>query len=217
MISHSFILERHSNMMMKSCSDLWELGPPPNFILSIPPPPVPDNLHLSSINFSTPYGSMCNDAPKTGVDIVESAPPGRPVNDDTWVFILLACGLLVLIGSSMLALFFVKYKESREKISLHEEHLNSGKACETVLYPPNTNDKFLWATVTPKGTTQHFTIANPSVCIHKNSFENTAFDSDDYFIRKPKVSLPTRIENPNIPPLNLYPTLGKSINQQALL
>uniref|UniRef100_A0A8D8T1L8 Uncharacterized protein n=1 Tax=Cacopsylla melanoneura TaxID=428564 RepID=A0A8D8T1L8_9HEMI len=214
MIYHSFILEKHSTMMMESCTDLWELGPPPNFILSIPPPPVPENIHLSSINITTPYGLICDVASKKG-EIVESAPQGRLVNDDSWVFIFFACGLLVLICSFAIALFFVKYKESREKISLHEEHLNSGKACETVLYPPNTNDKYLWATITPKGTTQHFTIVNPSVCIHKNSFENTAFDSDDYFARKPKVSLPTRIENPNIPPLNLYPTLGKG--QQALL
>lgn len=113
--------------------------------------------------------------------------------------------------------FLFNFRSRESKISLHEEHLNAGKACETVLYPPTANDKILWATLTPKGTTQHFTTANPS-CVHKNSFENTAFDSDDYLVRRPKVSLPTRIENPNIPPLNLYPTLGKNqLNQQALL
>ncbi|KAI5699935.1 uncharacterized protein LOC103508762 [Diaphorina citri] len=204
---------------MESCKDLWELGPPPDFILSIPPPPLPENVQLSAANLSsTPCGLMCDVTMAQGAELIDLARHGRVVTDDTWVFVLFACGLLVLICSSMVALFFIKYKESREsKISLHEEHLNAGKACETVLYPPTANDKILWATLTPKGTTQHFTTANPS-CVHKNSFENTAFDSDDYLVRRPKVSLPTRIENPNIPPLNLYPTLGKNqLNQQALL
>lgn len=103
------------------------------------------------------------------------------------------------------------------KVPLHEEQMNASKTCETVLYPPMNNEKILWATLTPKGGTQHYTTVPSSVVpLHKNSFENTAFDADDY-LKKSRVSSPTRIENPNIPPLNLYPSLSKNTLGQALL
>lgn len=97
------------------------------------------------------------------------------------------------------------FRERGGKISLPME--GQGKGCEAVLYPMTTDNRVLWATLTPRGTTHHFTTTAPPL----KSFENSAFiDPDEYLKMRPRVSPPTRIEHPNLPPLNLHRTLRRS-------
>lgn len=152
--------------------------------------------------------------------------------------------------------------------SLDEPHLGttkSGLMPGTILYTTNQqftpDNRTLWATLTPHGTTQHFisdSYCNPedhyevidygrkheqyipsnqcTIVKNKNSFENSGFVDYDYEDPTPLmesyntfddmdsgyqephevigslnrtrsiVSSPTRIEHPNLAPLNLYPT-----------
>jgi hypothetical protein len=63
---------------MESCKDLWELGPPPDFILSIPPPPLPENVQLSAANLSsTPCGLMCDVTMAQGAELIDLARHGK--------------------------------------------------------------------------------------------------------------------------------------------
>lgn len=71
------------------------------------------------------------------------------------------------------------------------------KSCEAVLYPGDS--RVLWATLTPRGTTRTVAAA------HLTTFDNTGF-TDEY---RPRVSSPTRIEHPNLPPLNLHRTIRR--------
>lgn len=78
---------------------------------------------------------------------------------------------------------------------------DSGKSCEAVLYPIAADGRAIWATLTPRGTT---TMVAPM-----NSFENSAYLDAEETI-KPRVSCPTRIEHPNLPPLNLHRSLRRT-------
>lgn len=78
---------------------------------------------------------------------------------------------------------------------------DGSKSCEAVLYPVAADGRAIWATLTPRGTT---TMVAPL-----RSFDNSAYlDAEEAL--KPRVSCPTRIEHPNLPPLNLHRSLRRS-------
>ncbi|XP_053696468.1 uncharacterized protein LOC128743820 [Sabethes cyaneus] len=274
---------------MGCLGDCSELGPPPDMILSMPPPPLssfllprnalaprPANNSLSCI-----AAFMCEPSLKaneqSGMDFIELSGNGM---DDTWVFVLVSSCVGVLLLGALLAMILIKcrdaynysYHDSNLKhpplASLNEPHLGttkSGFMPGTILYPNNqqivSDNRTLWATLTPHGTTQHFisdSYCNPddhyevidygrkheqyipstqnTIVKNKNSFENSGFVDYDYEDPTPLmesynnfddmdsgyqepqevigslnrnrsiVSSPTRIENPNLAPLNLYPT-----------
>lgn len=58
---------------MEGCSECnWELGPPPDSIMAIPPPPMPAFLHLAPTNVTTPPCNIfCDWNTGQGVEFIE--------------------------------------------------------------------------------------------------------------------------------------------------
>ncbi|CAG2055609.1 unnamed protein product [Timema podura] len=190
-----------------TCSDCGNLHPPPDAILNIPPPPLPAFLQLAAPNI-TPCSVQCEWNTEPGLEYVD-LPRQGPVMDDTWLLVLVSSCVGVLLLGALLALFLLKcrvYVQHRTCVS--EQNGKSGalqldaaalarvKSCEAVLYPapshpaPGPDSRVLWAALTPRGTTHHYT-AEPSPrsrplppCPPPSeqaaSFDNSAFvDSDD--------------------------------------
>lgn len=101
-------------------SQCFEVGPPPDTILSMPPPPLPSfllpNSALATLagNDSLPCFAafMCEIAPGVrqlaGVQFMEL--PGRGIDDTLLLIIISVCVALILLGA--IAVFiFVKCKE----------------------------------------------------------------------------------------------------------
>uniref|UniRef100_A0A6P7GMZ0 Uncharacterized protein LOC114344643 isoform X1 n=1 Tax=Diabrotica virgifera virgifera TaxID=50390 RepID=A0A6P7GMZ0_DIAVI len=296
-----------------SCLDCLDLGPPPDSILFLPPPPIPSFLQQSLPDL------LLNTTPCSAAQICEStSAPNRipesgdymelPRKDvetwsgigDTWLLVLVASSIGVLLLGALLAMFLLKCREMNmfggNDCSLHRQMKNhEPRECTAVptlngtkiIHPTDTvlyhgtniqDNRMVWATLTPRGT-QHFisenyppdlidygdedhyeTIDNigavvPPVppypkAIEKSSFDNSGFLDYEYEdptpliesyqltniepdtshypmignadmrcsnlntlrrhvpISRPRVSSPTRIEHPNLPPLNLYPHKG---------
>ncbi|BES93174.1 Hypothetical protein NTJ_05980 [Nesidiocoris tenuis] len=195
---------------MENCSEWLELGPPPDTILTLPPPPLPSFLQVSASNLSNCSNNLCDwaGAPQTGVQFIELAPPGLEGElDDTWLFVLISCSIGVLLLGSMLALLLLKCREERNAKTVPvrmETTMEVKKSCEAVMYPGDSS-RVLWATLTPRGTTRAVAAATTTSsqvdAMAATTFDNTGFaDNPDY---RPRVSSPTRIEHPNLPPLNL--------------
>ncbi|CAH1114380.1 unnamed protein product [Psylliodes chrysocephalus] len=299
---------------MSCLGDCLDLGPPPDSILFLPPPPVPSFLQQSLPDL------LLNTTPCSAAQICESTTaPNRipesgdymelPRKDvetwsgigDTWLLVLVASSIGVLLLGALLAMFLLKCREmnmfggndcsSHRQMKNHPEprecsgvpSLNGTKMVhpsDTVLYHGSNlqDNRMVWATLTPRGT-QHFisenyppdlidygdgedhyeTIDNvgavPPVppypkALEKSSFDNSGFLDYEYEdptpliesyqlnniepesshyqmigntdmrcsnfntlrrhlpLARPRVSSPTRIEHPNLPPLNLYPHKG---------
>lgn len=198
-------------------------------------------------------------------------------SDDTWLFILISSCAGVIVLGTLLAMLLMKCKKSYayyQDSSAVMKHPPIPPAAGdvvgpkgapihgTMLYHPfvpsahyqsalGADNRMLWATLTPHGTTQHF-ISENFVLPHddhyevidynkaiqkknlKNSFENSGFVDFDYedptplmdsyntsddidsgyqepqnlsftdgSLARTYVSTPTRIENPNLAPLNM--------------
>ncbi|XP_073995484.1 uncharacterized protein isoform X2 [Rhodnius prolixus] len=173
-----------------NCSEWLELGPPPDTILTLPPPPLPAFLQVAATTTNNSVSS-CNNLLLEGGSLV----------DDTWLLVLISCSVGVLMLGSLLALLLLKCREERgsKTVPVRVEGLTGPvkKSCEAVLYPGDS--RVLWATLTPRGTTRTVAAA------HLTTFDNTGF-TDEY---RPRVSSPTRIEHPNLPPLNLHRTIRR--------
>ncbi|CAG9562511.1 unnamed protein product [Danaus chrysippus] len=223
-----------------SCgAECLSLGPPPDSIVHMPPPPLP--AFLANIANLTPpcRAAKCPPVHNTednalfpGVEYHE-LPRHEPAgNDDTWFLVLITCCVAVLCIAALLALFLLKCREGRG--------CKAGATKAPTLYGTALDSRVLWAALTPRGT-RHFVadtyphdetedhhyecveplykLAPPDLAITRHfnvEYEDPAliesYDRTDYFrgetIRRgnrPLVSSPTRIERPNLPPLNLQP------------
>ncbi|XP_019867747.1 uncharacterized protein LOC109596617 isoform X2 [Aethina tumida] len=302
---------------MGCLGECLDLGPPPDSILFMPPPPVPDFLQHSLPELllnTTPCwaAQICEPSPISNKvpDILEDYVelPRKDIEtwsvsgiDDTWIFVLVASSIGVLLLGALLAMFLLKCREMNmfgsSECSLHARdhrpiknhetrdcstvsNLNSSKLVhpsDTVFYhgtPSMQDNRMVWAALTPRGT-QHFisenyprdlleygepedhyeTIDNVNIqpvlpqhpgtyhtfqkdydyedptplieSYQMNDMENGGEASHYQIIGntdmrcaslglggntlrraipiRPRVSSPTRIEHPNLPPLNLYP------------
>ncbi|XP_047103850.1 uncharacterized protein LOC124722755 [Schistocerca piceifrons] len=162
------------------------------------------------------------------VEYVE-LPRQGPALDDTWLLVLVSSCAGVLLLGALLALLLLKCKLPRSgkgTLSLDGPPLDGrvSKGCEAVLYPHSADSRMaLWAMLTPRGTAHHLADGGGGGgggCARSTptNFDNSAFvDSDadgtstDAFPLgelsegSPRVSPPTCIEHPNLPPLNLHP------------
>ncbi|KAG5891940.1 hypothetical protein JTB14_002217 [Gonioctena quinquepunctata] len=296
------------NPKMNCLGECLELGPPPDTILFLPPPPVPSFLQQALPDL------LLNTTPCSAAQICESSSaPNRvpesgdymelPRKDvevwsgigDTWLLVLVASSIGVLLLGALLAMFLLKCREMNmlgsNDCSLHRQMKNHeqrdcsgvpsmngaklGHPSDAVLYHgTNLHDnRMVWATLTPRGT-QHFISENyppdlidygetedhyetidsieavappigighpvahypkdyeyedPTPLIESYQLNNMeTMDAAQYQvigntdmrcsslntmrrslpISRPRVSSPTRIEHPNLPPLNLYPHKG---------
>ncbi|XP_045449899.1 uncharacterized protein LOC123658565 [Melitaea cinxia] len=232
-----------------SCgAECLSLGPPPDSIVHMPPPPLP--AFLANIANLTPpcRASKCppsqNNEDNTlfpGVEYHE-LPRHEPAGtDDTWFLVLITCCIAVLCIAALLALFLLKCREARGGCKS-----GTGKTGgSNTLYGTALDSRVLWAALTPRGT-RHF-VADPyheddhhyecvepplsplyklappeDITRHFNVeyedpaplIESYSDRTEEYFKNgmetlrrgnRPLVSSPTRIERPNLPPLNLQP------------
>lgn len=110
---------------MACFGECWDLGPPPDSILSMPPPPAPAFFQTSQdvLLNTTPCSStqVCetwlpsNRVPD-GIDYVEL--PRKDVDnwsvgglEDTWLLVLVASSIGVLLLGALLAMFLLKCRE----------------------------------------------------------------------------------------------------------
>lgn len=231
------------------CAEDW--GPPPDSILSIPPPPFPTFIQMELQNEST-LCSTCVWAPTSGVAGVEfvEMPRQGPAAHDTWLLMVGASFLGVVLLGALLAAVLLKCRARLMTKSPvpHAVVSVKTKGCESVLYPypvASQDGRVLWAAITARGTTQHFTAPLPTKPTLPPpdppvTFDNTGFvDSDSqtplmesYQLSelvdsdstssggtlrpRARVSSPTRIEHPNLPPLNALPhrTLRRATMQR---
>lgn len=101
-------------------SNCFEVGPPPDSILSMPPPPLPSFLLPRSAivalsgNDSQPCFAafMCEPSPgpreQSGIEYIEL--PGKGI-DDARLFILVSCCVGVLLLGALLAILLLKCRE----------------------------------------------------------------------------------------------------------
>ncbi|KAF5282978.1 hypothetical protein FQA39_LY04849 [Lamprigera yunnana] len=191
---------------MSCFGECWDAGPPPDSILFIPPPPVPSFLQpaltdllsnttpctttqvceawVSHGNFGSGVGGEFVELPRKDFDTTWSV-----ANiDDTWLLVLVASSIGVLLLGALLAMFLLKCREMNifggnecsmvhnrdhhRQIKNHEprecsaiNNINANKLVhpsEAVLYtsPSNVQDnRMVWAALTPRGT-QHFISEN---------------------------------------------------------
>nr|XP_045607459.1 uncharacterized protein LOC123764036 [Procambarus clarkii] len=136
------------------CDTLFELGPPPDMILSIPPPPIPPfmedfvaRLAAEGIDINQDIGfpeeektcNLCQWANGNGVGYVELAQKG-PLIDDTWFLVIISSCVAATLLGIILAIAFLKYREGKLKplsdVALAKKEKALGlERCEAVLYP----------------------------------------------------------------------------------
>ncbi|XP_047472452.1 uncharacterized protein LOC125027422 [Penaeus chinensis] len=137
------------------CETLYELGPPPDMILNIPPPPIPPfmeefvarlaaegiNIHEDDNGFPEEEKScnLCQWANGNGVGFVELAQKG-PLIDDTWFLVIISSCVAATLLGIILAIAFLKYREGKLKplsdVALAKKEKALGlERCEAVLYP----------------------------------------------------------------------------------
>ncbi|KAK8402217.1 hypothetical protein O3P69_001372 [Scylla paramamosain] len=138
------------------CDSLFELGPPPDMILKIPPPPIPPfmenfvaRLAAEGVDVRPDQGSglaedqkscsLCQWADGNGVGYVELAQKG-PLIDDTWFLVIISSCVAATLLGIILAIAFLKYREGKLKplsdVALAKKEKALGlERCEAVLYP----------------------------------------------------------------------------------
>ncbi|XP_041979914.1 uncharacterized protein LOC121733656 isoform X2 [Aricia agestis] len=219
-----------------SCAECLSLGPPPDSIVHMPPPPLPSFLvELAPCRAPCPQEDVF-----PGVEYHELPRHEPAATDDTWFLVLITCCVAVLCIAALLALFLLKCREARGGCKSA-----TGKAGgSNALYGSAALDsRVLWAALTPRGTRHfvadtyphdetddhHYECVEPplyklappdDITRHFVEYEDPApliesysDRTEDYFRNletlrrgnRPLVSSPTRIERPNLPPLNLQP------------
>ncbi|XP_065224704.1 uncharacterized protein LOC135848672 [Planococcus citri] len=205
-----------------TCQDCWDLGPPPDTILTIPPPPMPTFFASSFINVgnrsNAPCPLLCDWTTGQGLEINEEFPFKGNLEENSWFLLTISSFTIILLLAMLLTLLILKFRQNQKmKSCLHKTTYND-RTYESILYPSMKDNHVLWATLTPKGKPQAVAVSSvppplPPRVSHVRSFENCAFaDMDDYPTKygRPRVSSPMRIENPNMPPLNFYPSFKRN-------
>lgn len=108
---------------MSCLGECWDLGPPPDTILFMPPPPVPSffDQRLRDNLSSLPCGGgaqLCGGAPSEWEppksergDIPTLSAQDITTADDTWPLVLVAASVGVLVLGALLALFLLRCRE----------------------------------------------------------------------------------------------------------
>lgn len=102
---------------IEDCGFLSEIGPPPNLIVNLPPPPVPSFLQSSAdILLATNNGScdFCNWAQGVDVPYIEVSRKGRAIDETTYFIAISAC-ISVVIATTLLVIFIFRCKEAKVK------------------------------------------------------------------------------------------------------
>ncbi|XP_046470408.1 uncharacterized protein [Neodiprion pinetum] len=179
-----------------SCT-VCKLGPPPDMILRLPPPPIPAflqrNSDISSFYLNSEVQSFAthlNDSPckhfcdwrSEGVQYIELPQQGT-VFDDTWLLVLMSSCVGVIFVGIILAVLLLKCKStsggktgvSSIPVATSTVQAKLGRIPnEAVLYPCAADtlqdSRVMWATLTPRGTTRHYLEDH-----HYETINNTRF------------------------------------------
>ena len=113
-----------------SCAFLDELGPPPDLILSMPPPPLPPFMqHLISENMSTGRDgdgncNFCHLFATKGEDSEFTLPNPSVTSTSSWLSITILSFIVALIIGIMVVLFLLKCRKG--KFAFNGKHLRYG-------------------------------------------------------------------------------------------
>lgn len=144
---------------IEDCGFLAELGPPPDLILNLPPPPVPSFLQTTADLFLATNGScnFCSIWAK-GVEVpyVEVKRKGQS-NDDTTYFIAISACIGVIIMSILVIIAIIRCKESKIK-PVPDPY---GKRAHSTNIQPSIGDTTLYANSSADGVIP--TCAQPKV------------------------------------------------------
>ncbi|XP_015592486.1 uncharacterized protein LOC107266482 [Cephus cinctus] len=203
-------------IMNDSSCALCKLGPPPNMILHLPPPPIPSFLQHASEFYpnseSLPFPPHVNDSPckhlcdwrSEGVQYIEMPQQGT-VFDDTWLLVLISSCIGVIFVGILLAALLLKCKFNgggkNGVISMPATASNmqakSGRIqSEAVLYPcaadAMQDSRVMWATLTPRGTTRHYLEEHTYETIGNGQFHKRAatVTPTEHTYAEPPVSSP---------------------------
>ncbi|KAI1284917.1 hypothetical protein HDE_12378 [Halotydeus destructor] len=132
-----------------SCSFLGELGPPPDMILSMPPPPLPPFMqHILAENFSSLMDSdgncnLCHIFANRGVDSEYTLPnPETTVSKSWFTFVLTSTGCLIL--TLILVAMLIKCRKGKfDRMTdicpgMHGTFIRSQKASPPVCSPADS-------------------------------------------------------------------------------
>lgn len=97
-----------------SCNTLEVLGPPPDTILTIPPPPIP-NFLLETLNANKSNNESCNlcNIFTTGTAKIEdkSFPQASIQFANTWICVIIIVSIVSIAVGAIIAIFFMKCKK----------------------------------------------------------------------------------------------------------
>ncbi|XP_055390016.1 uncharacterized protein LOC129618996 [Condylostylus longicornis] len=149
--------------MVACIGDCSAVGPPPDMILSMPPPPLPSFLLPRSAivalsnNDSQPCFAafMCEPNPRpreSGIELIELTGKGQIALEDSWLFILVSCCVGVLLLGALLAFVLMKcrdYNYSYQETNIKQTTMQAlGEPSKSnpflsggMLYPCTTNNR----------------------------------------------------------------------------
>ncbi|XP_037921611.1 uncharacterized protein LOC119658338 [Hermetia illucens] len=134
-----------------ACTNCGVVGPPPDMILSMPPPPLPSFLLPRSAivalsgNESQPCFAafMCEPNPRPregGIEFIELAGKGGHITmANTWLFVLISSCVGVLVLGTLLAVILMKCRDY--SFSYHESNLKQSSM--PALGEPSKSNPFL--------------------------------------------------------------------------
>lgn len=227
---------------MAACvGDCFELGPPPDTILSLPPPPLPSFLLPRSAILSVAAGNnsqpcfaafVCEPSlsvfgsaggsirEQSGIEFIELSHKGI---EDTWVFILVTSCVGVLLLGALLAFILIKCRDSISFGSFHPHsdgslmkppmpiigsnllypNCSSGSPMMMGRHNNNNNqagnnhslnhgmaidNRMLWATLTPHGTTRHHIVAHEDNNNGSGTVNEDHYEVVDYYRQEHKMN-----------------------------
>lgn len=134
---------------IQDCGFLSKVGPPPNLIVDLPPPPFPSFLQNSAdFLFANNNGScdFCNWAQGLDVPYIKVSRKGRSF-DETAFFIAISACISVVIVTILFVVFIFRCKEAKVKPvpelfgkRLVTNNILSNTSSDTTLYANNSGD-----------------------------------------------------------------------------
>ncbi|KAE9523538.1 hypothetical protein AGLY_016090 [Aphis glycines] len=218
---------------------ILDMPPPPmpSFLAAVPSDQSGSNesnspnkemlMETNELEPGKPCKAMCDT--DQGVGFVELPQQGPIIETYSWWMLLSTCLLGVMLVGTVILVVIVRLRDKKRwnKSDFSPEPKKSPPLYDTIDISPKT----FWATLSPTGNIDTTATTRRPVHHHPQTIANPNFENGAYYpyeqqheyqqittIRRampeyqtirPHVSSPTRIEHPNMPPLNLYRSIRR--------
>ncbi|VVC45058.1 Hypothetical protein CINCED_3A023901 [Cinara cedri] len=185
-------------------------------------------METNELDSGKPCKSMCD--LDQGVGFIELPQQGPIIETYSWWMLLTTCLLVVMLIGTVILVIVIRMRDKKQRWSKSDfspEPKKSPPLYDTIDISPKT----FWATLSPTGNIDTTATTRRPVHHHPQTIANPNFENGAYYpyeqqheyqqittIRRtvpeyqtirPHVSSPTRIEHPNMPPLNLYRSIRR--------